>query len=322
MKHGTARRFLQTATLLLMLSQPRMTSAQETLSWAEFQRLEPAEPGMRLSYGDLPQQFGELSLPPGAGPHPVAVVVHGGCWLSIADLTYMRHLSAALVAEGWAAWNLEFRRSDDSGGGWPGTFQDVGAGTDHLRELASRFPLDLGRVITVGHSSGGQLALWLAARPGLDSRDSVQTEVRGSAPLTVQGVIGLAAIADLEDFDQRTDRSCPRTAVPDLLGGVRAERPGRWAAVDPGGRLPLGVAQLLVTGELDGIVPLAHDREFGDRATAAGDTVRVLGIPGAGHFEVVAPWTSAWETLRPSIVDFLRAIEGPRRPDPETRGAG
>lgn len=285
-----------------------MTHGQQTLSWAEFQRLDPAEPGVRIPYGDLPLQFGELALPSGEGPHPVAVVVHGGCWLSIADLSYMRHLSEALVARGWATWNLEFRRADDEGGGWPGTFIDVAAGTDHLRELAANHPLDLSRVVTLGHSSGGHLALWLAARVGLSPDLPEQAEIRGEAPLPVAGVVGVAAIADLADFDGRADRSCPRTAVADLLGGDLSARPGRALASDPAARLPLGVPQLLLTGELDGVVPLAHDRIYADKAIDAGDQVQLLGVPGAGHFEVVAPWTPSWRRVQPTLHRFLDSI--------------
>lgn len=105
------------------------------------------EPGVRIHYGEHPRHFGILRVAAGAGPHPVIVVIHGGCWQSrIATHTYMEPLAQALVAEGVATWNLEFRGVDDAGGGWPGTFQDVAAGIDHLRPLVQQHPLDLGRV--------------------------------------------------------------------------------------------------------------------------------------------------------------------------------
>ena len=131
----------------------------------------------RIAYGPGPQQFGELRLPDGAGPHPVVIVVHGGCWLAEYDLGYMSSLAAALTADGVATWSIEYRRVGDDGGGWPGTFDDVGAAADHLREIAAEHELDLERVVAVGHSAGGHLALWLAARHGL----SVDGGLRGAA---------------------------------------------------------------------------------------------------------------------------------------------
>ena len=118
----------------------------------------------RIPYGDDPLQFGDLRLPPGGGPHPVAVFVHGGCWLSEYDIAHSSAVTAALAQSGIATWSLEYRRVGDEGGAWPGTLQDVARGADHLRSIAARYRLDLDRVIAAGHSAGGQLALWLAAR--------------------------------------------------------------------------------------------------------------------------------------------------------------
>ncbi len=125
----------------------------------------PAPPvDHRLSYGTDEFQFGDLRLPKGAGPHPVAIVIHGGCWMSEYGLSYMGHLSAALTEAGVATWCVEYRRVGNQGGGWPGTFEDVARAADHLRKIAKTYPLDLNQVIAVGHSAGGHLALWLAAR--------------------------------------------------------------------------------------------------------------------------------------------------------------
>lgn len=126
----------------------------------------PSRPAdARVTYGADPLQFGDLRLPSGKGPFPVAVVIHGGCWVStFATLQNTAAMADALRDAGIATWNVEYRRLDNPGGGWPGTFTDVGIAADHVRVLAKTYPLDLSRVLAVGHSAGGHLALWLAGR--------------------------------------------------------------------------------------------------------------------------------------------------------------
>src|SRR5262245_51125921 len=119
---------------------------------------------VRIAYGGDPLQFGDLRLPSGPGPYPVAVVIHGGCWFNLFGLEQMDAMSDTLTAAGVATWNIAYRRIGDPGGGFPNTLTDVGRAVDTVRELAPTYHLDLGRVITVGHSAGGHLALWVAAR--------------------------------------------------------------------------------------------------------------------------------------------------------------
>src|SRR6185437_307494 len=118
---------------------------------------------LRLAYGTDPNQFGDLWLPSGAGPHPVVVFLHGGYWRARYDISYTHPIAADLAARGIAVWNLEYRRVGQSGGGWPGTFEDVARGFDALHDLAQQHSLDLARVVVMGHSAGGHLAFWLAA---------------------------------------------------------------------------------------------------------------------------------------------------------------
>lgn len=284
-----------------------MAQAKQPIPWEDFEQVAPDTSGDRIAWGGGPLAFGDLRLPDGPGPHPVAVVVHGGCWQSLAELGYVSHLAGALAEEGWATWSLEFRRLDDEGGAWPGMLQDVGNGLDHLRTLAEEWPLDLDRVVTVGHSSGGHLALWLAARADLPSTGTA-APLRGSDPLPVHGVIGLAPICDLVDLHGRTDQGCPESSVSDLLEGEPAEQPERLALVDPSSRLPLGVPQLLLTGTLDETVPLAHVRTYGAKALAAGDPVTTKEVPDAGHFEVVAPWDPTWPVTLAALRAFLGQV--------------
>ena len=137
----------------------------QRLSPADVNRLPSKPADARISYGPDPLQFGELRLPRGTGPFPLAVVIHGGCWVSeVATLQNTAALADALRDAGIATWNIEYRRVDNPGGGWPGTFTDVADAVDLVRVIAREHPIDLSRVVTIGHSAGAHLALWAAAR--------------------------------------------------------------------------------------------------------------------------------------------------------------
>src|SRR5215468_7306163 len=123
--------------------------------------LPPPPYDLRVAYGKGDFQFADLRLPPGKGPHPVVIVIHGGFWRAAYDLVYAGHMSAALTRRGVATWNIEYRRVGHPGGGFPGTLDDVAAAVDHLAQIAPSHSLDLSRVIAIGHSAGGHLALWL-----------------------------------------------------------------------------------------------------------------------------------------------------------------
>src|SRR5258705_5545299 len=117
----------------------------------------------RLSYGSDPLQFGELQLPFGDGPHPAAIVIHGGFWRTKYDLEYIRPVCDALAKAGIASWNIEYRRIGNPGGGWPGTLDDVAAARDYFASITSQFNLNGNRAIAIVHSAGGHLALCLAS---------------------------------------------------------------------------------------------------------------------------------------------------------------
>jgi acetyl esterase/lipase len=259
------------------------------------------KPDARIAYGGGPQQFGELRLPKGEGRHPVAILIHGGCWETPWAIDHLRSLAAALTAEGLATWSLEYRRLGDPGGGWPNTLADVARGADHLRNVALAYPLDLARVVAVGHSAGGQLALWLAGRHRL-TKDSALFH---SEPLPVRGVASLAGITDLRAAAAR--RVCG-DAVPRLLEGPPAERADRAAQSSPIELLPLGVRQRLVGGALDSLVPNDLAQAYAAAASKAGDGVELEIVEGAGHFELIDPTSSAW----PAVLRAVRELS--RRP--------
>ena len=223
-------------------------------------------------------------MPEGEGPRPVAVLVHGGFWRMPWGADLMHALAGDLHRRGWATWNLEYRRLGAPGGGWPGTFEDAAAGMDAL--AAADAGLDLGRVVAVGHSAGGQLALWLAARRGPPAG------AQGAGAVVVpNAVVALAAVSDLAASSRL---GLDGDAAAELVGGRPDRVPERYAVASPLARLPLGVPVLLVHGDADDRVPVAMSREYAGAARAAGDDVRLEVIPGAGHAELIDPRSGAW----------------------------
>jgi acetyl esterase/lipase len=249
-----------------------------------------------IAYGEAPQQVAELRLPKGPGPHPVVIVIHGGCWQTPWAMDHVRSLAAALTADGAATWSLEYRRLGDRGGGWPGTLSDVGRGADQLRVVGPKHGLDLGRVVALGHSAGGQLALWLAARARLPKDSALAAE----APLALRGVVSLAGVLDLRAA--ASGRVCG-DAVPQLLG----DQPERRAReISPIELVPLGVPQRLVCGAVDRLVPNELSRRYADAARRAGDDVHLELVDGAGHFELVDPKSVSWRSVVAAVRSLTR----------------
>jgi acetyl esterase/lipase len=274
--------------------QPLMTS-QDLLALKQ----PPAD--RTYAYGPAPQQVAELRVPKGRGPRPVVVVVHGGCWEAPWGFDHVRSLAAALTAEGWATWSLGYRRLGDEGGGWPGTFEDVARGADHLREAARDYPVDLEHVVALGHSAGGQLALWLAARPRLPE-GSLPTvaEPSGKAarPLRLRGVVSLAGVTDLR---AGAAGGICGDAIPRLFGGPLQDKTLRLRQTSPVELLPLGVPVRLVCGARDEVVPIEQARAYEAAAKAAGDSIAVEVVGSAGHFELVDPGSAAWPAVRDAV---------------------
>lgn len=251
-------------------------------------------------YGDHPAQVGEL-FQPAHGPVGVAVVLHGGFWRASYDRHVMDEVCADLAAAGWAAWNLEYRRTAGGDGGWPATFLDVAAGIDHLAELgkAEGLPLGDAPVAAIGHSAGGHLALWAAARPRLPD------EAPGAVPLvSVTHAVSQGGVVDLLAANRL---ALSGRASRELIGSDPDEHPENWRLASPGAFLPLGVPQLLVHGGRDEIVPPSLSSEYARRARAAGDQARALLLPGVGHFEHLDPRSEAWAAVR----DFLPRPQPP-----------
>jgi acetyl esterase/lipase len=256
----------------------------------------------RFAYGPPPSQFGELWLPSGATKAPVVVLIHGGCWQSSYGLDLMDPLAADLREHGVAVWNIEYRRLGEAGGGYPGTFADVGAAIDTLRGLATRYPLDLTRVAAVGHSAGGHLALWAAARPKLPAGSAV----RIADPLPLGFVVTLAGINDLAAYHERGP-ACGGGTTIDALIDARTRSAAAYADTSPRVLLPLGVEQLVVSGDEDGIVPAPFGRDYAKAAIAADDKVTALELPGADHFALINPASPGWGTVRERLLAWAFA---------------
>ena len=260
----------------------------------------PPPPAVRTAYGPDPVQFAELRLPGGPGPHPVVIVVHGGYWRAAYGLAHIGHLCHALTAAGLATWNVEYRRVGHRGGGWPGTLLDVAAAADHLRAVAPRYNLDLGCVVALGHSAGGHLALWLAARLRLAPGSPLYQA--GAVPLWA--VVALAPVADLR-FAWDLHLSADVAAA--LLGGPPDRVPERYAAASPAELLPLGVAQTVIHGDADVDVPPEMSARYVAAARAAGDPVTLVRLPGVEHFALIDPESAVW----PVVLAAVRAgLEG------------
>jgi acetyl esterase/lipase len=266
----------------------------------------PVPPARRISYGPDPLQFGELRLPAGKGPHPVAILVHGGCWVAklgnldehAIALDLLRPMAAALTDTGIATWNIEYRRIGNEGGGWPGTFRDVAQAADHLSKIARENQLDLDRVVAMGHSAGGHLAIWLAARPKIPQ----SSELYAGHPLPIKGVVDLDGPADLKATLPMQKPVCGAPVIEQLLGGTPEEYPERYRAASPIEMLPLGVRQEFFAGRMFAQQAPAYE----EAALQAGDKVHIVVLEKAGHFVFIDPASEPWR----QVIRGTRALLG------------
>jgi acetyl esterase/lipase len=267
---------------------PPLSSSMPLLTWGDLTSRPRHEPDATVSYGLDPMQRVDIWLPEGAGPFPTVLMVHGGCWQSaIADRTLMDWAAADLRRAGYAVWNIDYRGVDRPGGGYPGTFRDAAAAADLLIEQAARFGLAADRIVAVGHSAGGHLALWLAARGRLPE----DSPLAGGDPLRIDHVVVLGGLPDLAAVAASPDNGCGTEVVAQLVGTARADP---YADTSAARLLPIGVPQDLVVGREDRIVPHRFATDYVARAAAAGDAVRLHTVPETGHVELVAPGSGAW----------------------------
>lgn len=273
------------------------------MTYAEFRSrvVQPPAPGPIIAYGADPLQHVELWRPAGAGPFPVVLMIHGGCWQTgVARSDIMHALAADLMTRGIAVWNIEYRGVDVPGGGYPGTFLDVAAAADMLGREGPKLGLDTKRVVALGHSAGGHLALWLAARPGI----AKTSRLWSAHPLRITAALSVGGLPDLERARTEAAGACGADTVERLVGKPTPERPDVYADTSPSALLPLGVPQQLLSGANDSISPPAYSQAYAREAAAAGDQVAVIVAPDAGHFELITPSAEAWK-LHGALIGFF-----------------
>jgi len=290
------------ATALLMTS-----ASAQTLSFKDIlERPDRPSPTHKLAYGEHADQYGELWLPnvapsATAKKHPVVILIHGGCWR--ADLPgpeLVAFLADALRQKGIAVWSITYRRvgtKADKFSPYPDTFRDVAAAAEKLNELAPKYHLDLSRLVTTGHSAGGHLAMWLAARPKLPA-DSVLFNAK---PLAIHASVGIAALADLQYARVASAHACGIDTV-DLLVNTNERGADAYRDTSLVPLLPLGIPTTLISGVYDAIVAPAHALRYRERAKAKGEAVALVTLDESGHFELIAPWTPPGRRVVEAIV--------------------
>lgn len=273
-----------------------------------------AGPTRTIAYGPDPAQVSDLYLPGGQSPFPVVVLIHGGYWSALYDRRETAALAEDLRARGYAVWNIEYRTLGTPGAGWPGTFQDVAAAVDTIQDVDRS--LDLNRVITVGHSAGGHLAIWAASRPDLPKQaPGFAPRVRPIAAVSIAGVLDLVAadadragagigggpafvgeppIANPQYVPAVAQLARQGGILSALIGGHAAEYPERYAWTSPtmlgSGDVPI----LAVHGSDDDVVPIRYGRNYVGAALARREPVEFRELPGIHHFELLDPAHPKW----------------------------
>ncbi len=268
-----------------------IAQSKELMGMNEVVSVEFVEPDTIIQYGVDDFNFAELRIPQSSSnvKFPVVVVIHGGCWLSaVANADFMQGYATALTQEGYASYNIEYRSADHPDGGWPNTFNDVINAINHLSKLPSHYSLDLNKIILVGHSAGGHLALWTSFFP----KELAQLHSIAKLETQIIGVISLSGIVDLREYYDPTGQSCGR-GVHQLLGGSPEELQDLYRLTSPVDLYQSNskVSLALITGALDPIVTPEHVKILSD----VHPEINHLIIPQTGHFEMVVPYTTAWE---------------------------
>ena len=252
--------------------------------------LKPPPADARIAYGSDPNQFVDLRMPAKKKELlPLVINIHGGFWRAKYNLDHAGHLCAALTEAGLATANLEYRRVGNEGGGWPGTFADIRLAYRFLVQDAAEHHFDMRKIVVMGHSAGGQLALCLAAHESALTR-----------------VLSLAGVLDLQRAYQL---HLSNDAVVEFLHGTPSEVPDHYREADPMHLSIPHARQWLIQGAADDVVPPDFSRDYvtgkQKRAGEEKEDVHLLEIPGAGHIDLIDPRSPAWKQIEPTILQML-----------------
>jgi len=275
----------------------------EPASVQDYMAQPQAKADARIAYGPAPAQVVDLFLPKGRGLHPVVILIHGGCYLAeYQGLAQTSGIAADLAKRGYAVWNLEYRKLGEPGAGYPGTFLDVADAVDRIRIEAPTYHLDTKRVVALGHSAGGHLALWAAGRGRLPQTSPLWR----ADPLPIRAVVSLGGIGDLEGQGGVFAGACGPEPLPKIIG--KAERDHPYPDTSPAELLPLGARVVMISGAFDHVMPPFTGRAFVQTLRKAGDSADVVAIPDAGHFDVVMPTTEAWKQVVAILAREIAAL--------------
>lgn len=281
--------------LLLLLGFSADLQAQRLVHWSDILSAETSATYERIQVGPDSLQFAELWLPPDRfeRPHPVVILIHGGCWLGMYPGVVLTHpMAEALTKEGFAVWNIEYRRLGHDGGGYPGTFLDVANAADTLRQISVEYGLELDNIIAAGHSAGGHLATWLAARENL----TPDSELYKTDPLPVSRVISLAGINDLNQYAEFGSTPCGEKTVERLVA-LEDRGDDAYHDTSPANLLPYEAEHYEVVAAFDRPVPAFLGREYSEKVNEAGGRSELVLQVEAGHYEMTAPWTDEWQQI-------------------------
>ena len=253
----------------------------------------------RVHYGNDPNQFAELRFPSVKGSFPLLFVVHGGFWQSEYDLSHIGHLCAAFTSRGIITCSIEYRRIGNPGGGWPGTFQDIGLATRSIfRNLSNDSRFDQARTAIIGHSAGGHLALWLVGSHRISKGSPLHNEQKQE----IRRAISLGGVSDLRSAWKK---KLGHGTVTRLMSGTPEEHPDRYDAGSPIELLPTGARHALVHGTDDDTVPLSQSEAFVEKAEKLGDQSTLVKLDGISHYELIDPESEAWQPVVRAVLSLL-----------------
>lgn len=298
-RRRAGRRFRHALLAAAALPPP---AAATPMTLQQYLALDGPPPTVHIAYGPAKSQYAELFQPPGPGPFPVVLLIHGGCWqTSFGGITQMHAIAGALQAEDIAVWNVEYRRVDEPGGGYPGSYRDIIAALHTLAADAPTYHLDTTRIVAVGHSAGAYFVQWLAGRAHIPPSSPLYE----TNPLPIRHIIALGGGLDQRDHADHTKQLCDVDRTQ-LNGTPAKDRPDILSDTNPTNLLPTGSHTVMINGDLDHQVPPALAADYAAAARQAGDDVETITVPNASHFDEVAPTSAAWPALQSAIHAALR----------------